>query len=69
MDFCSSKLNSERTGVVLILTIASGAAALFSGLQAMSVGHLVTAETSVFFGVLARTFTYGSYAAFVNLSK
>ena len=56
-------------GVILILVIASGAAALFSGLQAASVGHLGIAEASVFFGVLARTFTYGSYAAFVNLSK
>ena len=69
VDFCSARYNSKRTGVIIILIIASGAAALFSGLQATSVNHLVIAETSVFFGVLARTFTYGSYAAFVNLSE
>jgi len=68
VDFCSARYNSKRTGVIIILIIASGAAALFSGLQATSVNHLVIAETSVFFGVLARTFTYGSYAAFVNLT-
>ena len=69
VDFCAAKFDSKRMGVILILVIASGAAALFSGLQAASVGHLGIAEASVFFGVLARTFTYGSYAAFVNLSK
>ena len=37
-------------------------------MQAASVGHLQLAEASVFFGVMARTFTYGSYALFVNFA-
>jgi len=66
VDTCSSVAKSSSAGVITTLVVASLGAALMSGLQSASVGHLVIAETSVFFGVLARTFTYGSYAVFIN---
>ena len=89
VDTCASVAKSSSAGVITTLVVASVGAALMSGLQSASVGHLVIAETSgtaistagdwaakscwnpqkVFFGVLARTFTYGSYAVFINSSK
>ena len=69
VDICSKYLKRSTIGVTVILTIASLSAFTFSAMQAASAGHLILAETSVFFGVLSRTFTYSSFAVFINFSK
>ena len=46
VDTCASVAKSSSAGVITTLVVASVGAALMSGLQSASVGHLVIAETS-----------------------
>ena len=46
VDTCASVAKSSSAGVITTLVVASVGAALMSGLQSASVGHLIIAETS-----------------------